>query len=58
MCNRFCGTVSLAKLMLHLSVKHYQVTFERHSRPGLESFMEKQVGDYKISKIKLKEGYA
>ena len=31
-----CGTMSHAKLLLHWSILHYQVTFEWHSGCGLD----------------------
>ena len=37
MCIFFCGTISHAKLLLHWSIKHYQVTFERHSGCGKDT---------------------
>ena len=38
MCDFFCGTMSHAKLLLHWSVIHYQMTFEWHDGCGLETF--------------------
>ena len=36
MCYFFCGAMSHAKMLLHWSVIHYQMTFKRHSGHGSE----------------------
>ena len=37
MCHFVCGAMSHAKVLLHLSIIHYQMTFEWHSGHGTKT---------------------